>query len=460
MTIRRTTAMAASLLLTAGSVAGAQAAQTTSQLDSTMRVAERAGFSGAVRIERAGTVLLEKGYGFANRSEKIPFTAATIVQIGSNTKDFTAVAILQLQQAGKLSLNDSIGKYFRDAPADKRDITIRQLMNHRAGFPHDIGKDFEPLGRGAFVTRAMETNLLFAPGTRESYSNTGFGLLAALIEQVTGTTYDVYVQRAILAPLDLHRTGVLLPGFKANELAHGYLARGTDNGTMLAKPHAEDGPYWNLRGNGGMLSTVGDMHAFYKELFEGQKLMTPATRALRFNPDEPIGLAGSDGVDFFLYDRFPRMRMEIIIASTNAASKAPEIRRALGTVLGLPKPDGDAGEEVARRPGGKPAPAAFMNVLTELVSTINSADTASIRSFIVAHFASEPGGPTVDERVRRFGEMHENLGGISIERLEMFDDGPFDMTLKSAQQGIVLVRVMADRAEPYRIHGMQVRLGG
>ena len=113
-----------------------------------------------------------------------------------------------------------------------------------------------------------------------------------------------------------------------------------------------------------------------------------------------------------------------------------------------------------RDPGGKPAPAAFVNVLTELVTTINSGDTTSIRSFIVAHFSSEPGGPTVDERVRRFGEMHENLGGISIERLEMFDDGPFEMTLKSAQQGIVLVRVMADRAEPYRIHGMQVRLGG
>jgi CubicO group peptidase (beta-lactamase class C family) len=211
------------------------------------------------------------------------------VQIGSNTKDFTAVAILQLQQARMLSMNDSIGKYFRGAPADTRNITIRQLMNHRAGFPLGIGGDFEPLSRQALVDRAMQTKLLFTPGTRESYSNTGFSLLAAIIEQVTGTTYDVYVQNAILAPLGLHGTGFLLPGFKANELAHGYFASGTDHGTMLVKPHAADGPYWNLRGNGGMLSTVGDIHAFYKELFEGEKLMASTTRALRFNPDEPIG---------------------------------------------------------------------------------------------------------------------------------------------------------------------------
>ena len=458
MAIRLTSAIAATLLVAMASATRAQ--NIGAQLDSTMRTAERAGFSGVVRVERGGAAVLERGYGFANRAEKIPFSAATVVQIGSNTKDFTAVAILQLHQAGTLSMNDSIGKYFRAAPADKRNITIRQLMNHRAGFPQDIGEDFEPLLRTAFVDRAMTTTLRFTPGTRESYSNTGFSLLAAIIEQVTGAPYDVYVKNAILAPLGLRHTGFLLPGFAANDLAHGYLASGTDHGTMLAKAHATDGPYWNLRGNGGMLSTASDMHAFYRELFEGEKLMTPATRALRFNPDEPIGLAGSDGVDFFLYDRFPGMRTEIIIASTNAASKAPQIRRELGKVLGLPNPDAEPGDAVVRRPGGKPAPAALVTVLNDLVKTITAGDTASLRQFIVAHFASEAGGPTVDERVQRLGGIHENLGDISVERIEMFNDGPFEMTLKSSLQGLVVVRVMADRAEPYRIHGLQIRIGG
>ena len=133
-------AIVLSLLTAASSVVAAQSL--TARLDSTMRVAERAGFSGVVRVERAGVTLLEQAYGLANRAENTSFTPATVVQIGSNTKDFTAVAILQLQQAGKLSVNDSLGRYFA-AAADKRNITIRQLMNHRAGFPQRIGGDFE-----------------------------------------------------------------------------------------------------------------------------------------------------------------------------------------------------------------------------------------------------------------------------------------------------------------------------
>lgn len=425
-----------------------------------MRVAERKGFSGVVRIEKDGALVLDKGYGMANRAKKIPFSPATVVQIGSNTKDFTAVAILQLQQARRLSMNDSVGKYFPNVPVDKRGITIRQLMNHRAGFPLGIGGDFEAIGRAALIERAMKTPLLFEPGARESYSNTGFSLLAAIIEQVSGKPYDTYVRDAILAPIGLTRTGFHLPGFKADDLAHGYQAGGSDAGTMLAKPHAPDGPYWNLRGNGGMLSTTADMHAFYKALFEGEKLLPSAARNGRFNPDEPIGLAGSDGVNFFLYDRFPGMRTEIIIASTNAAMKAPPIRRELGKVLGLPNPDDGPDEQVARRPGGVPASAGIARVLTQLIETINTGDKTALRSFIADHFASPPGSPTLEERLERFGRLHENLGALTMDSAEMFSDGPVELRVMSAVQGKLLMRVTIDRAAPHRIEGIQLILGG
>lgn len=360
--------IAAITLVVFGTAATAAHAQTVSaRLDSAMRVAERAGFSGVVRLERDGVTLLEKGYGSANREKHIPFTAETVVQIGSNTKDFTAVAILQLEESGRLSQRDALAKYFPAAPADKRIITIAQLMNHRAGFPAGIGGDVESVKRAAFIERAMKTPLLFAPGARESYSNTGFSVLAAIIEQVTGMPYDAYVERNILAPIGLRRTGFLLPGFKPDDLAHGYLAAGTDAGTMIAKPHDTDGPYWSLRGNGGMLSTVGGMHAFYMELFEGTKLMKAGTRALRFDPNEPIG------------------------------------------------------------------------------ST---------------HFATDPDSPTLDERIQRFSNLHETLGAITIERIERFDNGSVEVSLKSALQGDVQMRVMADQQMPFLIHGIQVRVGG
>ena len=455
MTIR-TIILGLSLFATAP--AGAQ--ELANRLDSTMRVAERAGFSGVVRVEKDGKLVLDKGYGFANRATRTRFTPRTVVQIGSNTKDFTTVAILQLQAAGKLSLSDPIGKYFANAPADKKNITIRQLMNHRAGFPLGIGGDFEPYSRSFLIDSAMRTPLLFEPGSRESYSNTGYSLLAAIIEQVTGTSYDVHIRDAILAPLGLHRTGFLLPRFAPNDLAHGYQPRESDQGTMLAKAHATDGPYWNLRGNGGMLSTSADMHAFYKALFDGEKLLTKAARGDRFPPDEPVGLAGSDGVNFFLYERFPRMRTEIIIASTNAAMKAPAIRRELGKVLGLPNPDDDGPEAFAERPGGKPAPVEMATVLTALIQTINSGDNARLRQFIAERFVAEPGGPSVDERVQRISRMHENLGDITIEKILTYDQGPVEMKLKSSVQGPATLKVTLTSGEPYRIQGLQIMIGG
>lgn len=445
------------LLFASGLLVGAQ--NVGARLDSTMRVAERAGFSGVVRVERDGTLLLENGYGLANRATRTPFTPETVVQIGSNTKDFTAVAILQLQAVGRLSVSDSIGKYFAFAPSDKKHITIRQLMNHRAGFPLGIGRDFDPFSRRFLIDSAMRTTLRFPPGSRESYSNTGYSLLAAIIEQLTGKTYDVHIRDAILAPLGLRRTGFLLPGFQPNELAHGYLPKGSDHGTMLAKAHAADGPHWNLRGNGGMLSTASDMHVFYKALFDTDVLLTNAARGDRFPSDEPVGLAGSDGVVFFLYDRFPGMRTEIIIASTNAAMKAPVIRRELGKVLGLPDPDGGGPDIVAQRPRGQPAPAAMARVLTAMITAINSGDQAVLRRFITANFALEAGGPSVDERLERMGRMHENLGEITIEKIETLNQALVEMTLKSSLQGGATLRVMTSGAEPYLIQSLQILIG-
>jgi hypothetical protein len=203
-----------------------------------------------------------------------------------------------------------------------------------------------------------------------------------------------------------------LPGFRSNELAHGYLPKGSDNGTMLAKAHAADGPYWNLRGNGGMLSTASDMHAFYKAVFE------------------------------------------------SAALKAPAVRREIGKVLGLPNPEVDGPEKVAERPGGQPASAAMARVLTAMIEAMNSGHQEALRTFITEHFASEAGGPTVDERLQRIARMHENLGEITIEKIETFVEGPVEMRFRSAVQGIGTLKIVMNAVEPYRILGLQILIGG
>ncbi len=432
----------------------------TRRADSVMSAAESVGFSGVVRLERDGALILEKGYGSANRGAKIPFTPATVVQIGSNTKDFTAVAILQLHERGKLMLTDTIGKFFPGAPADKRAITINQLLHHRAGFPLGLGGDFEPVSREQLISNAMKFTLLFKPGERENYSNTGYSLLAAIIEKVSGKSYDVYVRDNILSPLELRRTGFLLPGFKSTDLAHGYARSGKDEGTMLAKAHAADGPYWNLRGNGGMLSTAGDMHVFYKALFESEKLLRASTRNIMFNPSEPIGLAGSDLVNFFLYERDPHSRTEMIIASTNAERKAPEVRRALAQVMGLPLDVGDDdGPEAGAVVEGKPPSDAVADVISQLIATINGGSGDALLAFVKAHFDVGEGSPKSETRVERLSEMHSNLGTLEIKGMSDTGDGPVRVGLRTSHEGPATLLVDIDRSGEHRIRRIGVMVG-
>jgi CubicO group peptidase (beta-lactamase class C family) len=459
--------MRLSVVLALSSIVAAtssQAQDVAALADSVMRAAEARGFSGVVRLARNGSVVLERGYGLANRAEGIPFSPATIVQIGSNTKDFTAVSILQLQERGVLSVQDKLGKFFPTAPPDKKDVTVWQLMTHRAGFPLGLGGDFESVTRDQLVDRAMKYKLLFDPGANQSYSNTGFALLAAIIEKTSGKSYDEYVRDNILTPLGLTRTGFHLPKFSDRDLAHGYRAGGIDAGTMLSKAHAADGPYWNLRGNGGMLSTAADMHAFYKALFETDKLLKPATRNLRFDPSEPQGMAGSDLVNFFLYERDPRSGIEMIIASTNAEMKAPAVRRDLARVMGLPVRDGgrggnDDGEGSVVRATGKPLPSAVAAIITEFIATINKGDASQLTRFVTEHFVITADAPA-EQRAQRLSSIRNDLGGLKILRMSVVDDGSTQVLVQTEREGEALLILDMETTSPYRIKRLGLQVGG
>lgn len=156
------------------------------RIDSFMLRAVEAGFDGSLLVLRDGKPILDKGYGLRDREAKLPNTPATVHAIGSITKQFTSACILKLQEGGRLSVQDSLGKYFTDAPADKRDITLHQLLTHSAGFPGAIGDDNEPIDGGAFATLAMKAPLGFKPGTGYEYSNVGYSLLGIIVEKVSG----------------------------------------------------------------------------------------------------------------------------------------------------------------------------------------------------------------------------------------------------------------------------------
>jgi CubicO group peptidase (beta-lactamase class C family) len=243
------------------------------------------GFSGAVLVAAGDKILLRNGYGWADQTRRIPVTPATVFDIGSITKVFTAVAIMQLEERGKLNTADRISKYFSNVPPDKQGITLHHLLTHTSGLAYD---DFYSIAspevreilkdRERFIQRILSFPLGFAPGTSRAYSNSGFSLLAAIVEKLSGQSYEKYLRENILKPARMSQTGYVLRRWNNRLVAHGYNDGPTDFGYPWTGQWAGKIIPWDLLGNGGLLSTVDDMHRFVVALRDG-KLMSAATRA-------------------------------------------------------------------------------------------------------------------------------------------------------------------------------------
>lgn len=217
------------------------------------------GFSGAILVSHNGETLINKGYGLADKKKKTLNSATTVFDIGSNTKQFTGAAILKLVQYKKLAVSDPIGKYFSGIPADMEQITIYHLLTHSAGFVESIGRDFDLISTEDFFKALFNSELQFEPGTQYSYSNTGYSILARIIELVSGESYESFLRNHLLKPAGVEQTGYLLPKWDTEKLARGYNRNIMDVGSMV-KQYQEDGEIsWHLKGNGGIYSTQQDM---------------------------------------------------------------------------------------------------------------------------------------------------------------------------------------------------------
>ena len=233
-------------------------------------------FAGAVLIMKDGKPIFTEAYGLADRERKIPNTVKTRFRIGSMNKMFTAVAILQLVQAGKLGLNDPLGKYLTDYPnkdlASK--VTISELLSHTGGTGDFFGPEFdkhrlELKTHEDYVKLYGSRPVRFEPGSRFEYSNYGFLLLGNVIEKVSGQSYYDYVQEHIYKPAGMTSTGSEPEGQAVSDLSVGYTKMGTDKW----HPNTDFLPYRGTSAGGGY-TTVGDLEAFANAL-RGNKLLNP-----------------------------------------------------------------------------------------------------------------------------------------------------------------------------------------
>ena len=242
-------------------------------------------FNGTALVAENGRVILKKGYGYANFEWKIPNDVDTKFRLASVTKQFTAAVILQLVDQGKIKLEGKITDYLPDYRKDTGDrVTIHHLLNHTSGIPSytDAPGFFQndsrdPYSVSDFVKKFASGDLLFEPGSKFAYNNSGYFLLGAIIEKVTGKSYAEAVKEHIFTPLGMNNSGYDLAGPILAKRATGYqrAADGFVNAPYLdmSLPYAA----------GSLYSTAEDLYIWDQALYT-DKVVSAKTKELMFKP--------------------------------------------------------------------------------------------------------------------------------------------------------------------------------
>lgn len=316
----------------------------SSSLNEYMTACESNGFSGAVLVAKSDSIILNKGYGLANKEKSFANTPKTVFDICSVTKQFTGTAILKLAEDEKLKLTDSLSTYFKDLPFDKQNITIHHLLTHSAGFGHGIGKgDFDHIPEKDYFQQLFDSDLLFSPGEKYEYSNSGYSILGRIIEIVSGKSYESYLSEELFKPAGMAQTGYLLPKWDKDLVANEYLYNVINKGNHISK-YQEDGKIaWPLKANGGINSTQEDMYKWYLALKNNTVLNNRSTEKLTaphildyqgestyygygwaiFQSDRGtkiIAHNGFNGVSYYEFIWFPE-EDAVILFSTNSSTR-------------------------------------------------------------------------------------------------------------------------------------------
>jgi D-alanyl-D-alanine carboxypeptidase len=255
--------------------------------------------AAALAVDLPGRVSWQGASGWFDTRGGRPVLPEDRFRIGSVTKTFVAVVVAQLQQEGKISLQDPIAKYVADAP-HSRGVKIEHLLNHTSGIPEaqDAGwardiirRPESPWSREKLIAAAAEKSRQFEPGSRFGYSNTNYLLLGDLIQAVTGSSWGPEVRRRILEPLRLSNTFVSDEEVPGGGVVAGYVDLDRDG----AADDLFKGPWKGFEdAAGGMISTAPDLIRFARGLFEGRLLGRTALEQMiagrYFTPSTGYGL--------------------------------------------------------------------------------------------------------------------------------------------------------------------------
>lgn len=329
------------------------AGEITAKVDEYMKSAvEVERFTGSILVARDGQPIVSKSYGMANVELDVPNTPNTVFRLASITKQFTAAAIMMLQERGKLNVSDSVCKHLTDCPAAWQPITIRHLLTMTSGLPSLSGTDLGPLRSlpvswEQWLEAIKKKPLDSVAGDAFKYNNNGYTLLGFIIERHSGKSYGEFLQENIFTPLGMNRTGYEDPLRIIKNRATGYRQLPGDPITYV--PYAE---MIRLYAAGGVYSTTEDLLLWDKALYT-DKLLSRKSRDEMFTPfkemlpgkgyayglwtskkfgREEIAHGGNLAGFITYFARYPAERVTIIVLSNNGRGSSGKISNVLSAI--------------------------------------------------------------------------------------------------------------------------------
>ena len=305
-------------------------------------------FGGAVLLAVGGTPVVSKGYGYANREWQVAATPDTKFRIGSITKQFTSMLIMQLREQGKVRSEDSVCLYVTPCPEAWKPVTIHHLLTHTSGIPTYTGlqvwreSNMIPKTVDGMVAMFRDLPLQWTPGEKYAYNNSGYFLLGVVIEKITGRKYEEALQEMILAPLGMKNTGYDWTSTVLPKRASGYQGKGP--GLSNAAPIDMQQPY----AAGSLYSTVEDLLTWDQALYT-EKLIPSAAKTVMWTPFKNNYAYGwavqppspatfghrqtshGGGINGFssMIIRLPETNVTAIVLSNNPSAPASRIARDL-----------------------------------------------------------------------------------------------------------------------------------
>ncbi len=329
------------------------------RLDQQARSLVRHGFAGQILVATPGNIIFLEGYGQRDPNQSESVSGHHVMPLASVTKPFTASLVLRLAADEMINLDDPIGDYLDTLDPSWQQVPIRYFLSHQAGLPAEIvNRDwpgdprFEPVDREAFIARLAHFPPDHPPGQEFNYSNLGYGLMAALVETVTGQSFEQALADRLLTPNAIEDLGFDLPAWTEQQLVHGRQGR-HDRGHYHERPRLSDGLGFNLRGAGDLLAKPVALAAWWESIQQHQWLPSPWLDqwlepvveesdgsqyglGLHFRHSDHGPVVGHTGGDFLFaidWSWFREQDTLVIISSADPRQEADVIREQLHGAL-------------------------------------------------------------------------------------------------------------------------------